>query len=543
MKRLFYLVIISVFALGLNSCATEATGVSGGDIVQKKVPLFLERDNDNLFQISFEIEREEAPLSLEALTVKLKKGSDYDVLSSLSAHYLLKEGDEDNDPEYQYFGETSTTGRSLKINGDYTLDAGEHTFIFNAKANSNVDLVNSFVIEKIEATLSNGYYIVDNNDPYSYRPAKVLRAAGQDNCHTYRIPGLTTTSEGTLIAVYDNRYNNSKDLQEDIDVGMSRSTDGGQTWEPMKVIMDMGEWGGHPPRRNGIGDPAVLYDPNTNTLWAAALWISGMSPDKMLWWHSQPGMSPEETGQFVLVKSTDDGKTWSDPINITDQIKDPEWQLMFMGPGRGITMDDGTIVFAAQFKEDIGEKAIDGGDYVSHSTIVYSKDGGETWEIGTGAKPNTTEAQVVQLDDGSLMLNMRDDINRIEKGEGNGRAVAITNDMGKTWTTHPSSNSALREPNCMASLLDHYTVIDGEEQQVLLFSNPDSKTARVDMTIKVSIDGGHTWPKENQVLLNQNHGFGYSCMSMVDDNSVGIVYEGVRELYFQKVLIDELLSQ
>lgn len=73
-----------------------------------------------------------------------------------------------------------------------------------------------------------------------FRPALVLRAAGQDSCDTYRIPGLVTTNEGTLIAVYDNRYNNSKDLQEDIDIGMSRSTDGGRTWEPMKVIMDMG---------------------------------------------------------------------------------------------------------------------------------------------------------------------------------------------------------------------------------------------------------------------------------------------------------------
>ena len=167
-----------------------------------------------------------------------------------------------------------------------------------------------------------------------------------------------------------------------------------------------------------------------------------------------------------MVKSTDDGKTWSDPINITEQIKDPDWQLLLQGPGKGITLEDGTLVFAAQFKADIGEKAIDGGPFTPHSTIIHSKDGGETWQIGTGAKPNTTEAQVVQLSDGSLMLNMRDDRNRKIKDETNGRAVATTNDLGETWEMHPSSNSALPEPNCMASLIAADLKVDGQEQKV-----------------------------------------------------------------------------
>ncbi len=61
--------------------------------------------------------------------------------------------------------------------------------------------------------------------------------------NTYRIPGLETTNKGTLIAVYDVRRNNSGDLQDNIDIGMSRSTDKGLTWEPMKIIMDMDNLG------------------------------------------------------------------------------------------------------------------------------------------------------------------------------------------------------------------------------------------------------------------------------------------------------------
>jgi len=373
-------------------------------------------------------------------------------------------------------------------------------------------------------------------------PGKVLRKGGEDGCHTYRIPGLVTTNAGTLIAVYDMRYNSSKDLQEDIDIGMSRSTDGGKTWEPMKVIMNMGEYGGLPEQLNGIGDPSVLYDHFTNTIWVAALWMNGSATDKMLWWASQPGMTPQETGQFILVKSTDDGVTWSAPINITGQIKDPAWQLLLQGPGRGITMRDGTLVFPAQFKADIGVQAIDGGQYTCHSTIVYSKDGGNSWHIGTGAKLNTTEAQVVELADGSLMLNMRDDRNRADKSATNGRAVAVTSDLGRTWTVHPSSNSALPEPNCMGSIIAADLETGGKKQKVLFFSNPNDKSSRIHMTIKTSFDEGLTWPEDNWLEIYSPSCYGYSCLTMVDDSTIGIVYEGSGDLFFQKIPVSELIS-
>ena len=101
-----------------------------------------------------------------------------------------------------------------------------------------------------------------------------MRKAGDDSVHTYRIPGITTTDKGTLIAVYDIRYKHSGDLPANIDVGMSRSTDGGQTWEPMKNIMDMGA----PHENNGVGDPAVLFDPVTKKIWVSALWSKGNVP-------------------------------------------------------------------------------------------------------------------------------------------------------------------------------------------------------------------------------------------------------------------------
>lgn len=511
------------------------------NITLKKTPLFIEKENNDVIELELTIPDGEAPLDLKSINIIPGGNSQFGFLKSVAIQHTKAKINEDS---VTVFGITEDINpEHITVQGSFALEAGPHVFLFNFEVKQDARLDQSFQINEIELNFGTKENLILKADTdFVYRPARVIRAAGQDDCDTYRIPGLVTTNSETLIAVYDNRYNNSKDLQENIDIGMSRSTDNGQTWEPMRVIMDRDGWGGRPEQLNGVGDPCVLYDHITGTLWVAALWMSGASPDDMLWWASKPGMSPEETGQFLLVKSSDDGLSWSEPINITEQIKDPKWQLLLQGPGRGITLNDGTLVFPAQFKADIGEKAIDGGQYTCHSTIVYSKDGGETWHIGTGAKPNTTEAQVVQLSDGSLMINMRDDLNRRVKDETNGRAVAVSDDLGKTWTVHPSSNSALPEPNCMASLIAADIEIDGKKQEVLFFSNPNDKEARINMTIKTSLDRGHTWPEEHQVLLNEHQGFGYSCMTMVDENTVGILYEGVKELYFQKVSVEELLG-
>jgi sialidase-1 len=540
MNKLFVLIILtSVFFACDNE--DKLPGFTASSIHLNRVPLFVGRENPDVLQVKISVPDTGKTYQLATATFYFGENSSSGMLESVKIKHL-KNGKELFEPITDNGFQPKENKAEVEVTAE--IDPGNHTLSFGFHLKDDAILTESFSIRNVELRFDDGSVLsLEPDVEFAYRPAKVVRAAGQDDCDTYRIPGMVTTGEGTLIAVYDNRYNNSKDLQENIDVGMSRSTDGGQTWEPMRVIMDMGEWGGNPERLNGIGDPAVLYDHTTGTIWVAALWISGFSETDMLWWASKPGMKPTETGQFVLVKSTDDGLTWSDPINITEQIKDPSWQLLFQGPGRGITLNDGTLVFPAQFKADIGEKALDGGQYTAHSTIVYSQDGGETWHVGTGAKPNTTEAQVVQLADGNLMLNMRDDRNRQIKDETNGRAVAVSDDLGETWTIHSSSNSALPEPNCMASLIAADVEMNGQKQQVLFFSNPNDKGARINMSIKASLDQGHTWPEANQVLLNETQGFGYSCMTMVDENTVGILYEGVKELYFQKILVEDILKK
>ena len=351
-----------------------------------------------------------------------------------------------------------------------------------------------------------------------------VRHAGDDGAAAFRIPGLVTTNKGTLLGVYDVRYNSSTDLQEHIDIGLSRSIDGGKTWEKMRLPLAFGEYGGLPAAQNGVGDPSILVDTKTNTIWIVAAWTHGMG-NQRAWWSSQQGMDVNHTAQLVLVKSTDDGKTWSEPVNITKQVKHPEWYFLLQGPGRGITMEDGTLVFPIQY---IGK------DRIPNAGIMYSKDRGETWTIHNHARTNTTEAQVAEVVPGTLMLNMRDN-------RGGSRAVYTTSDLGMTWKEHESSRTALPEPVCMASLISVKAADNILGKDILIFSNPNTTNARKNITIKISLDGGNTWA--HQLLLDEGENWGYSCLTMVDKETIGILYESsVAHITFQCIKLKDIVQ-
>ncbi len=355
------------------------------------------------------------------------------------------------------------------------------------------------------------------DDPRIFRTT--LRKRGDEGVNTYRIPGLATSAKGTLLAVFDIRHKNSGDLPADIDVGFMRSQDDGETWSPMKTLLDY-DVNEPDSSGNGVGDPAILVDAKTGTLFVVALWSKG----PRAWAGSGPGLTPEETGQLVLTKSTDDGRTWSKPESITPQVKDPAWRLCFNGPGSGIQLRDGSLVFAAQYK---------GADNVPHSCFIASTDQGATWKISPAAIPGgppTSEAQIAELSDGALLLSMRDESRSGKRAwarwEWNGSL--LQGRWSKPW-------SDVTDPTCMASLLRH-------PKGILLFSNPDHPSRRNNLTLRASHDDGRTWSAGR--LLDPESSM-YSCMTVLRDGRIGILYESgdTTDLVFVRFPLDWVLEQ
>jgi len=415
----------------------------------------------------------------------------------------------------------SPTSTEFEIPLNLMLSPGNNYFWISTVLKEDAEINKTIDIHSTEAVDANNkiYPIRESNAAFSKLVGKVIRKAGDDGVNTYRIPGIITTEKGTLIAVYDIRYTGSGDLPGNIDVGMSRSTNGGKTWETMKIIMDIGP----PHENNGIGDPSILFDPLTNKIFVAALWAKGNRSIA----GSGPGLTSDETGQFVLVSSNDDGKTWTPPIPITPQIKIPSWNIFFNGPGKGIAMQNGKLVFPAQYWNETK---------TPFSTIIYSEDHGNSWKGKVlGPKSNTTESQVVETTPGTLMLNMRDN-------RGGFRSVATTTNLGATWVEHPTSFNSLIDPICMGSLIKAKVNVKGDLKDVLFFSNPNNASTRDNITIKASLDLGETWLPANQLLIDERLCYGYSCLTLIDENTIAIVYEGTKDLYFVKVPVNGIIK-
>ena len=246
----------------------------------------------------------------------------------------------------------SSEGTGIALASGKKLIKGENWFYVSGSIDSRriKNMADTFTLEITGISLNGNPAVILNEGSTEHRPATGVRQYMDDGVFVYRIPGLVTANDGSLIAVYDVRHTSGMDLQDNIDVGMSRSLDKGVSWEKMKIIMDMGEWGGLPQAQNGIGDPCVVVDSGTGEIFVVAVWTYGLG-NNHAWSQVGQGFSPEETAQMMIVSSKDNGKTWSAPRNITSQVKQKDWCFTLQGPGRGISMKDGTLVVPIQYQD------------------------------------------------------------------------------------------------------------------------------------------------------------------------------------------------
>lgn len=314
------------------------------------------------------------------------------------------------------------------------------------------------------------------------RQTRVFQA-GENGYHTYRIPAIVTTRKGTLLAFCEGRKNSSSDTGE-IDTLVKRSSDGGKTWSEQQVVA----------HREGftVGNPCPVIDAKTGTIWLPLTANSASTPEKQI-------RIGDGTRTVWLTHSRDDGNTWAPVQEITSKVKDPTWAWYATGPGVGIHMRTGRLLVPCDHSV-----LSDGSD---HSHVIYSDDQGRTWAIGGVADDHTDESQVVELSDGTLLLNMRSYAGK------NRRAVARSRDGGLSWSK-VEFDEALIEPVCQASLLSY-------SKEVLLFSNPAAKT-REQMTVRLSRDDGRTWPVHRLLHAGPS---AYSCLTVLRDRTMGCLYE------------------
>lgn len=538
--------------LSLTAGLLSVMAVQAADtlfIKAPQVPILIERNDNVLFYMRMDAKETK---TLDEVTVTFGKDVPLSQIKSVKLYYGGTDASQDRGKKrfapVEYIS-SNTPGKTLAANPSYSVRKSEvqpkndRTIVLKGeqklfpgynffwvslemKPSASLQTKVTADITSVKADGKENPTKLVSDKNIERRMGIGVRHAGDDGSAAFRIPGLVTTNKGTLLGVYDVRYNSSVDLQEHIDIGLSRSTDGGKTWEKMRLPLAFGEYEGLPAAQNGVGDPSILVDTKTNTVWIVAAWTHGMG-NQRAWWSSHPGMDLNHTAQLVMAKSTDDGKTWSAPINVTEQVKLPEWYFLLQGPGRGITTSDGTLVFPIQFIDKTR---------IPNAGIMYSKDRGETWKIHNYARTNTTEAQVAEVEPGVLMLNMRDN-------RGGSRAVYTTTDFGQTWKEHESSRTALIEPVCMASLISVKAKDNVLGKDLLIFSNPNSTSARKDMTIKISMDGGKTWSADHQLLLDEDYNWGYSCLTMIDKETIGILYESsVAHMTFQSIKLKDIVK-
>ena len=466
-------------------------------------PLMKRATYNPAMKIFVETEGGTKPKSVDSLEVTL---ADPDQVAKISLRGG-KENGNDVKGSVEYGSAAPGADGKVVIKSTQPLQGGDNHLWLDVQPSEKSIIGSKVTINGVKLTIGGKTY-EPAMEPVSQRIGIMLAFPGEKvgqlqgearDCAAFRIPGLIQTKKGTLIGCFDARYDNEVDLCRDIDVAAVRSTDGGQTWTLPTVNMDSG-----PGMANGCGDPCILQD-KKGRIWMQAL-ACHFAPGARAINASGTGTAVDKTGQWEMVYSDDDGKTWSSIVNVTEQVKKDEWHLILAGPGNGICTKKGAIVFPAQIWQHNANPNC-------RSTICYSKDGGKTWKMGNGVPAKTSECQVVELEDGSLMLNCRNE------AYGGKRIVYVTNDMGETWQSHESNSKTLNDPTCQASLVSVDTKKYG---RVLLFSNPWIH-GRSNMSIRASQDGGVTW--NDGVLYDVRGCMGYSCIAMTDPDHVGIIYE------------------
>jgi len=323
--------------------------------------------------------------------------------------------------------------------------------------------------------------------------------------HTFRIPSLINTKAQTLLAIAEARQSQSDASNNTI--VLRRSTDKGITWQAIETVAQ--------PKGGSYNNPTIVETPNQTLILHFQHYPAGTHE-----YDIQPGHTGSKTVQTYQITSTDQGKSWSKPINFTAQIKHPDAHTLASGPGIGIVTTrgkhPGRIIIPYN-------QRVDKRWFVN---MAISDNNGKSWRQGkpVPASPEyqPNEVQVVELASGEILLNARN------QAPDKFRLTALSQDQGETFdSAHP--NADLPDPTCQASIL-RFAWPKDNRPGIIAFANPANQNSRTQGTIKFSLDEGQSWVSS---ALLEKGSFQYSSMTMLTYDTLGILYEHVTNNQFQ----------
>ena len=338
-----------------------------------------------------------------------------------------------------------------------------------------------------------------------------LFTGGEQGYVCFRIPAIAVSTKGTILALSEARKNDCRDWDV-TDLVLRRSFDNGKTWTDMEVIATEG--------LESVNQPCPVVDHTTGTIWMPFC---------------------KNNRRVFMMKSTDDGASWSTPVDITDDVADPGWSYVGTGPGHGIQLKSGRLVVPSwtdvtpapmPWARDLGpesRKMLDLifrlalpiiwsphwiGQNVQSSYMIYSDDHGATWKRGKIATENMSdECEIVETADGSLYMNAR------SRHDTHRRAYAWSRDGGETWS-EVKNDKTLPEPSCQGGLVRFTDQTRFQKNRVLL-SHPFSTTERSRMTVSLSYDECRTWPVNKLIYEGPGE---YSDLAIAQDMTALLIY-------------------
>ncbi len=348
------------------------------------------------------------------------------------------------------------------------------------------------------------YQVSDTLDIEHY----IVFTEGEDGYHTYRIPSIAKSGDGTLLAFAEARRDNLHDPGGGhIDLIYKMSNDGGRSWSPLMILEKSREgW--------GASNPTVVVKESGRILMLYNVWKPGRGQNQG---NCRPG---KNDNQVWLRYSDDNGRSWSKPSDLTRQARDyNRFGHAVLGPGHGIETFTGRLVVPVN---EPGE--IDGDPVGSISFVIYSDDGGHSWKRSRNIGVPTNENQIVQLDDGRLMADAR------QSGRTDTRWIAISNDNGETWGKAEPGQVCAR---ICASIINYPRK---GENSLLLWSGIKGP-GRTNLVLRLSSDQGISFPLE---LLIGSGRAAYSDMSLLNEGDVGILWEGGMENPYEKIIFSRI---